>query len=175
MQSLAPESTQPAFGTHSTISNPFSDSHEASSLADVDVGNLEQVEMTVFESAAGGQLIIPVVAVMISLTMSLEAAVVLGLHGRDGSTQEVAGMIPFVAGSDSGDSAGDSTDSHAAVTNSIDESVEDLETTFPIGAAGMGVPVNRDDVSEYFSCIDNPDLAAGRTGKTLTRDKPFCD
>lgn len=74
-------------------------------------------------------------------------AVVLGLHGRDGSTQEVAGTIPFV-GSDSGDSAGDSTDSHAALTNSVDESVEDLETTFLIGAAGMGVPVNRDDVSE---------------------------
>jgi hypothetical protein len=58
--------------------------------------------MYIFESeATGGQLIIPVVALVMSLTMSPEAAVVLGLHGRDGSTQEVAGTIPFAIGSDS--------------------------------------------------------------------------
>jgi hypothetical protein len=104
-QSPAPESTQPpAFGTTSTYSNPFSDSHETSSMADVDVDNLDRVEMSIFQSeATGGQLIIPVVALVMSLTMSPEAAVVLGLHGRDGSTQEVAGTIPFAIGSDSSD------------------------------------------------------------------------
>ncbi|KAN0139104.1 hypothetical protein V8E53_003106 [Lactarius tabidus] len=73
----------PQFGTISTHSDPFSDSHETSSLADVDVGNLDQVEMSVFESETAG-----------------EATVVLGLHGRDGSTQEVAATIPFAVGSD---------------------------------------------------------------------------
>jgi hypothetical protein len=101
-QSPAPESTQPpAFGTTST-DNPFNDSHETSSPANVDVSGLNQVDMYIFESeATGGQLIIPVVALVMSLTMSPEAAVVLGLHGRDGSTQEVAGTIPFAIGSDS--------------------------------------------------------------------------
>ncbi|KAN0141210.1 hypothetical protein V8E53_000966 [Lactarius tabidus] len=67
---------RPPVGTSSTLSNPFSDSHEASSLADVDIGNLNQVEMSIFESETAG-----------------EAAVVLGLQNRDGTTQEIASMI----------------------------------------------------------------------------------
>jgi hypothetical protein len=45
----------------------------------------------------------PAVVLVISLTMSLEAAVVLWLHGRDGSTREVAGMISYAVGSDDSD------------------------------------------------------------------------
>jgi hypothetical protein len=68
----------PPVGTTSTLSNPFSDSHATTSLTDVDVGNLNQVEMSIFQSRATG-----------------EAATVLGLHGRDGTTQEVAATIPL--------------------------------------------------------------------------------
>ncbi|KAH9168184.1 hypothetical protein EDB89DRAFT_1993479 [Lactarius sanguifluus] len=64
--------SQPPIGTISTLSNPFSDSHEVSSLADVDVSDLNQVEMTVYESEATG-----------------DAAVVLDLQGHDASTQQV--------------------------------------------------------------------------------------
>jgi len=78
-EAIAGRDTQPpAFGTSSTHSDPFSDSHETSSLYDVDVGNLDQVEMSVFESSTTG-----------------EAAVVLGLHRRDGTTQEVASTFPL--------------------------------------------------------------------------------
>ena len=69
-------------------------------LADVNVGNLNQVEMTVFRSeVTGGQLIIPVVVLVTRLIISPEAAMVLGLHRQDGTTQEVAGTIPLAVGS----------------------------------------------------------------------------
>ncbi|KAH9054577.1 hypothetical protein EDB83DRAFT_2616696 [Lactarius deliciosus] len=78
-EAIAARATQPPqLGTTSTISNPFSDTHEVSSLADVDVGNLNQVEMSTFESEASGK-----------------AAVVLELHGRDGTTQEVSAQFPL--------------------------------------------------------------------------------
>ncbi|KAH9021442.1 hypothetical protein EDB84DRAFT_1512321 [Lactarius hengduanensis] len=78
-EAIAARATQPPpLGTISTISNPFSDTHEVSSLADVDVGNLNQVEMSTFESEASGK-----------------AAVVLELHGRDGTTQEVSVNFPL--------------------------------------------------------------------------------
>ncbi|KAH9053385.1 hypothetical protein EDB87DRAFT_212977 [Lactarius vividus] len=78
-EAIAARATQPPpLGTVSTISNPFSDTHEVSSLADVDVGNLNQVEMSTFESEASGK-----------------AAVVLELHGRDGTTQEVSAQFPL--------------------------------------------------------------------------------
>lgn len=97
----------PPIGTTSTHSNPFSDSHEASSLADVDVGNLNQVEMSIFESeTTGGQF--KIVVVMTILIKSTEAAVVLGLHGWDGSIQEVAATIPLAI---SGDRTRDDTSS----------------------------------------------------------------
>ena len=44
-------------------------------------------------------MIIPVVVLMTTLIMSPEAAIVLGLHNQDGTTQEVAGMIPLALGS----------------------------------------------------------------------------
>ena len=47
---------------------------------------------------------ISVVTLVTSLTMSPEAAVVLELRGRDGSTQEVATTVPLAA------VAGDETD-----------------------------------------------------------------
>jgi hypothetical protein len=52
------------------------------------------------------------------------------------------------------------TDSHAAATSSIDdsESLRDIETALPSGAAGIGVPV--DDASESYSFYFDPDLAA---------------
>jgi hypothetical protein len=76
-------------GTTTALSNPFSDSHEVSSLADVDVGNLDQVEMSVYESATGGQFMISVDVSVTSLIMSPEAAVVFDLHGRNACTQQV--------------------------------------------------------------------------------------
>jgi hypothetical protein len=55
--------------------------------------------MSIFESeTAGGQFMISAVVLVMSLTKSPEAAVVLGLHGRDGSTQEVTATIPFAVG-----------------------------------------------------------------------------
>jgi len=66
----------------------------------VDVGNLNQVEMSIFESGAtGGQLMISVVVLVTRLIMSPEAAVVLELHGRDGTTQEVAATISLAVAS----------------------------------------------------------------------------
>ncbi|KAF8265313.1 hypothetical protein EI94DRAFT_1736091 [Lactarius quietus] len=67
-----PQPPRPPLGTTSTISNPFTDSHEVSSLADVDIGNLSQVEMSVYASEDTG-----------------EAAAIFDLHGRDASTQQV--------------------------------------------------------------------------------------
>ncbi|KAH8989692.1 hypothetical protein EDB92DRAFT_836390 [Lactarius akahatsu] len=75
---LPPPSFPPPLGTTSTLSNPFSDSHEEPSTADIDVGDLNQLEMSIFESGSTG-----------------EAAIVLELHGRDGTTQEVATTIPL--------------------------------------------------------------------------------
>ncbi|KAH9054579.1 hypothetical protein EDB83DRAFT_1126578 [Lactarius deliciosus] len=96
-----PPSLPLAIGTTSTLSNPFSDSHEEPSAADVDVGNLNQVEMSIFESGAtGGQFMISVVVLVTSLIISPEAAIVLELHGRDGTTQEVAATIPLAIVSD---------------------------------------------------------------------------
>jgi len=72
-----PAPQPPAFGTTSSHTDPFSDSHEAA-LADVNVNDLNEVRMSVFESRTSG-----------------EAAVVLGLHGRDGRTQEISTTIPL--------------------------------------------------------------------------------
>ena len=104
-QSPATESTEPPqFETTSAISNPSSSSHETYSLADVDVGSLYHIEMSIFKpESTGGQSIKPVVVLVISLTMFVEAAVVLWLHGRDGSTREAVGMISYAAGSDNSD------------------------------------------------------------------------
>ena len=110
-QSPATESAEPPqFETTSAISNPSSSSHETYSLADVDVGSLYHIEMSIFKpESTGGQLIIPVVVLVMSLTMSLEAAIVLWLHGRDGSTREVVGMISYAVGEDNSDGT-DGTD-----------------------------------------------------------------
>ena len=110
-QSLATESTEPPlFRTTSAVSNPSSSSHETFSLADVDVASLYHIEMSIFKSeTTGGQLIIPAVVLVMSLTMSVEAVVVLWLYGRDGITREVAGMISYADGLDNSDRA-DETD-----------------------------------------------------------------
>ncbi|KAF8257041.1 hypothetical protein EI94DRAFT_1761230 [Lactarius quietus] len=62
----------PPTGTTSTFTNPFADSHAVSSLSDIDVSNVSQVEMTTYESEPTG-----------------ETAVIYDLHGRDASTQQV--------------------------------------------------------------------------------------
>ncbi|KAF8258748.1 hypothetical protein EI94DRAFT_1707698 [Lactarius quietus] len=73
---------QPPIGTTTTHSNPFSDSHETSSLDDalddVDVGNLSRFELSVFQS-----------------TNAREAAVVVGMENWDGTTQEVSSAFPL--------------------------------------------------------------------------------
>lgn len=107
-------------GIASTVSNPFSDSHEAPSLAGVNFDNLNQVEMSIFESETErGQFMESAVVSVMSLTKSPEAAFVVGLRDRDGSTQEVAATIPFAVGSDSGDSRVDS--SRTGKTLSLDK------------------------------------------------------
>ncbi|KAH8978652.1 hypothetical protein EDB92DRAFT_549349 [Lactarius akahatsu] len=68
----------PQLGTTTTLSDPFSDSHAASTLTDIDVGNLNQLEVSTYHSEARG-----------------EAAVVIALQGRDATTQEILGMIPL--------------------------------------------------------------------------------
>lgn len=96
-----PPPPPPPIGITSTLSNPFTDSHEVSSLADVDVGNLSEVEMSIFQSeAGGGQFVILVVASVMNLNMFSEAAVIFDLHGRDASTQQVVATFSpqFVVG-----------------------------------------------------------------------------
>lgn len=52
----------PPTGTTSTQTDPFGDAHAVSTLTDIDVGNVDQMEMSTFESeATGGQSIISVV------------------------------------------------------------------------------------------------------------------
>ncbi|KAH9033885.1 hypothetical protein EDB85DRAFT_1949295 [Lactarius pseudohatsudake] len=68
----------PPMGTTSTHSNPFSDSHAACTLTQIDVGNLNQLDVSTYHSEARG-----------------EAAVVLGLQGQDATTQEVLAVIPL--------------------------------------------------------------------------------
>jgi len=65
-------------GTTSTHTDPFGDAHAVPTLTDIDIGNVNQMEMTTFESETTG-----------------EAAVILELHGRDGSTQEVVATFPL--------------------------------------------------------------------------------
>lgn len=67
----------PPTGTTTVPHNPFTDSHAVSTLTSVDVHNLDSVEMETYRSAATG-----------------EAAVFLGLHGRDATFQEVVATIP---------------------------------------------------------------------------------
>ena len=57
--------------------------------------------MSVYKSeATGGQFMIPVEVLIATLIVSPETAIVLDLHNQDGSTQEVAGMIPLAPNSD---------------------------------------------------------------------------
>lgn len=101
MLDLRPPPPPPPIGITSTLSNPFTDSHEVTSLADVDIGNLSEVEMSVFQSeAAGGQFVISIVVSVMSLIVSPEAAVIFDLHGRDASTQQVVATFTpqFVEG-----------------------------------------------------------------------------
>ncbi|KAF8270728.1 hypothetical protein EI94DRAFT_1698599 [Lactarius quietus] len=132
-EAIAERATQPPpLGTTSTHSNPFSDSHETSSLTDVDVGNLNQVEMSIFESDATG-----------------EAAIVLGLHNRDGTIQEVGGTIPFAAISGESQGAFGPTEAGGVVAGNRYESTagegkgelptECAEWPGPLGLA-MGMP-----------------------------------
>jgi len=81
----------------STHSNPFTDSHAVSStLSDVNVGDLNQVDVEAYQSEVTG-----------------EAAVVLGLHRQDASTQHiVATFSPTVF-------LNTSTDGLLAETNSV--------------------------------------------------------
>lgn len=77
-ETISGRATQaPPMGTTSTHTNPFSDSHEVSSLADVDVDDLDQVEMSTYQSETTG-----------------DAVVVLDLHGRDSSIQQVIATFP---------------------------------------------------------------------------------
>ena len=79
-----------------TTSNPFSDSHEVLPLADVDVGSLNQVELSVFASEARrGRYMISVVVWTMRLMLLVEAAIVLEMHRRDATTQEVFTTIPL--------------------------------------------------------------------------------
>jgi len=73
---------QPPDGTTTVpqASNPFTDPHVASTLASINVHNLDSIELETYRSPTTG-----------------DAAIVLGLHNRDGTTQEVAGTIPFAA------------------------------------------------------------------------------
>jgi len=59
-------------GSTTTPRNPFTDSHAIATLTDVDVRNLDRVEMETYQSKTTG-----------------EAAVVIDLHNRDASTQQV--------------------------------------------------------------------------------------
>jgi len=64
--------------TPSTFSNPFGDSHAVSTLSDIDVSNVDQVEMSRFESEPTG-----------------EAAIIMGLRDRDGTTREFVATYPL--------------------------------------------------------------------------------
>ncbi|KAH8985756.1 hypothetical protein EDB86DRAFT_2957765 [Lactarius hatsudake] len=75
-EAIAKGATEPPLGTTSTLSNPFSDTHEVSTPTDIDVDNLNEVEMSTFRSEATGG-----------------AVVVLNLH-RDSSTQQVIATFP---------------------------------------------------------------------------------
>lgn len=72
-------------GTTNPFSNTFGDSPAVTTLTEVDVGNLNQVEMSTFQSEVTG-----------------ETTVVVELQGLDGTTQEFAATIPFVVVSGDG-------------------------------------------------------------------------
>ncbi|KAH9021437.1 hypothetical protein EDB84DRAFT_532326 [Lactarius hengduanensis] len=79
----------------STHSNPFSDSHAACTLTQIDVGNLNQLDVSTYHSEARG-----------------EAAVVLGLQGQDATTQEVLAVIPLEVFSRDSDRTGEEAETH---------------------------------------------------------------
>jgi len=57
--------------------NPFTDSHAISNLTDVAVGDLDEVEMSTYQSEDNS-----------------EGAVVMDLHGRDASTTSIVATFP---------------------------------------------------------------------------------
>lgn len=73
----------PTDSTAPTKSNPFTDSHQISKLTDIPVNDLDEVEMTTYESKATG-----------------EGAVILDLHSRNGPTQHIVSTFPTVVFSD---------------------------------------------------------------------------
>ncbi|KAH9959173.1 hypothetical protein BC827DRAFT_1384777 [Russula dissimulans] len=97
---VAPGNT---FGTTSTHSNPFTDSHAISSLTNVSVNDLTAVEMTTYEREATG-----------------EAAAVLKLEKKDASTQYVVTTFPTeIFRGDRADKASQSGAPGAAVAMSV--------------------------------------------------------
>ncbi|KAN0140711.1 hypothetical protein V8E53_001538 [Lactarius tabidus] len=75
-----PGPQRPSTPTPSTFTNPFGDSHAISTLSDMDLSNVDQVEMSRFESEPTG-----------------EAAVIMDLHDRDGTTREFVATFPLEA------------------------------------------------------------------------------
>ena len=87
----------PSTGTRSTFTNPFSDSHAVSALSDIDVSNVDQVEMSRFESEpTGGQFII-CRCVGDETDITPEAAFIMDLQDRDGTTREFVATFPLEA------------------------------------------------------------------------------
>ncbi|KAH9017274.1 hypothetical protein EDB84DRAFT_1522173 [Lactarius hengduanensis] len=84
-------------GAGHTTSNPFTDSHAISVLNDVNVHNLDHVRLETYRSTVTG-----------------EAAVVMDLHGRDASTQQVfANFSPETIVGDVTHREGESTSIHS--------------------------------------------------------------
>jgi hypothetical protein len=75
-----PSPQRPSTPTPSTITNPFGDSHAVSALSDIDLSNVDQVEMSRFESEPTG-----------------EAAVIMDLQDRDGTVREYVATFPLEA------------------------------------------------------------------------------
>jgi len=82
--------------TASTPRDPFTDSHAISTLTDVSVNDLDQVEMSTYQNEDTG-----------------ESAVVLDLHGQDSSIQHLVSTFPTEAFS------GDRTNGEATVAFSL--------------------------------------------------------
>jgi len=82
-------------GTTTVASDPFSDRHGVPIPDDdINVDDLNQMEMTTFQSETTGGDYNSLATLKTTLIVVPEAVVILDLQGRDSSTQQVVATVP---------------------------------------------------------------------------------
>jgi len=118
--------------TATTRSNPFGDSHAISTLTDIHVDDLDEIELSTFKNEEDG-----------------DAAAVLDLVRRDGSTQHLVATFPVEAFS------GNSADGEAATALSIhgEDGISPRLVLTPLSYLSPGDHANQDAETVTISSV----------------------